>query len=167
MKTIFDRTELDQEYWHERALTEARKIHTNEKDKWRSFDNDLFPKTKRGHAAEQMSMKDHGHTDNIAKWQDTFDEDGVNTAHKVSMSEKWLFETLLDYGDDLNMTFNQWYIDRANNMAKRVYGWINPYVDYAKRPHLEAYSHIYTLYAIWEFKKDGDNQWKGYIKQQF
>ncbi len=167
MKTIFDRRELDQEYWHERALSEAKEIHTNPKDKHRSFDNDLFPKTKRGHGAEQMSMKDHGHTDNTAKWQDTFNEDRVNSAHKVSVSEKWLIKTKQDYEDDLNNTTDQWHIDRSNNMAKILYGWINPYVDYAKKPHLEAYSNIYRLYAIWEFKKDGDNQWKGHIKQKF
>ena len=48
-------------------------------------------------------------------------------------------------------------------MAKRIYAWINPYVDYGKKPHLEAYSNTYTLYETYEFKKDEDNQWKGFI----
>lgn len=158
----FDVKDIDAVAWVKRARAESELIQTNDKDKARDMETDIFPKTFRGHGAEMIAMKYLGHTDNPADWQDTFDVDKVNTEHKVSVSPKYLKRTLQAYEDDLNDTTTEWHIKRANNMARRVYGWINMYRNdeaYQNRfkDPLSAFSSIYNFYGVWEWV-EGDNK---------
>ena len=89
------------------------------------------------------------HTDNPKKYQDTYDTDDIRAEHKVSLSRKYLDMTIENYEKLLLDDSTDWHIKRAKNMAKRVYGWINPYDDYEAK----TYTNEYTLVGIWEFDK--------------
>ena len=145
----FNINDIPEDEWNKRARKEAEEIKTNPKDKHRDLESDIYPTTKRGHGAEWLGMLNLKHTDNPKKYQDTYDEDGAPVDHKVSISKKWLDETLKKYTDFLLDESSEWHIKRANNMPKRVYGWINPYDDYEAR----TYTNEYTLVGIWEFDK--------------
>lgn len=145
----FNINDIPEDEWNKRARKEAEEIKTNPKDKDRDLESDIYPNTKRGHGAEWFAMLNLNQTDNPNKYQDTYDEDGVPVDHKTSISKKWLDETLKKYTSCLLDESSEWHIKRANNMPKRVYGWINPYKDY----EAQTYTNEYTLVGIWEFDK--------------
>lgn len=145
----FNINDIPEDKWSQRARKEAEEIKTNPKDKHRDLESDIYPTTKRGHGAEWLGMLNLQQTDNSKRYQDTYDEDGAPVDHKVSISKKWLDETLKKYTDCLLDESSEWHIKRANNMPKRVYGWINPYDDYDAK----TYTNEYTLIGIWEFDK--------------
>jgi len=145
MKISFTIDELDQVFWHERAVKEALKIQTNPKDKDRDFENDILLQTKRGHAPEVYSIENLGHTDNEADYQDTFDVDNSSVDHKASVSVQKLERTLVTYAWDLE---NAWE-ERRSNMPRRVYGWINKWDRELKR-----FSDYYELHGIYLYDKN-------------
>jgi len=149
MQVKYNIKDIPEDKWHKRALEEAQKIKTNPKDKDRDLEDDIYPKTKRGHGSEWFGMLFLKHTDNTAKWQDTYDEDGEPVDHKTSVSEFYLTKTIHNYEDALNDKSSDWHINRAKNMPKRVYGWINRYDDY----HNKTYSNEYILHGIYEYDK--------------
>lgn len=136
MKLKFNVNEIDQDFWSERALKEARLIHANKKDQHRDFWEDVLPMTKRGHAAEVYAIQFLNHKDDEDEYRDTFDVDGEPVDHKVSYSPYKLSLTLEKYEWDLNTARHR------PNMAHRVYGWINQFG-----------SDEYHLHGIWEFDK--------------
>lgn len=145
MKISFTIDELNQDFWHERAVKEARLIQTNPKDKDRDFENDILLQTKRGHAPEVYSIENLGHIDNEADYQDTFDVDNIPVDHKASVSVQKLERTIVKYAWDLE---NAWP-KRRNNMPRRVYGWINKW-----DRELKKFSDYYELHGIYEYDKN-------------
>jgi hypothetical protein len=145
----FNINDIPEDEWNKRARKEAEEIKSNPKDKHRDLESDIYPNTRRGHGAEWFSMLNLEHTDNPKKYQDTYDTDDIRAEHKVSLSRKYLDMTIENYEKLLLDDSTDWHIKRAKNMAKRVYGWINPYDDYEAR----TYTNEYTLVGIWEFDK--------------
>lgn len=148
----FDINDIPKDEWNLRARKEAEEIKSNRKDKDRDLESDIFPQVKRGHAAEWFAMLNLEHTDNVEKYQDTYDSDKAEVDHKVSISRTWLDKTLENYTEILLNESSEWHIKRAKNMPKRVYGWINPY-DNFDQSFGKTYTNEYTLVGIWEFDK--------------